>query len=99
MEDNKTKIQRKTAVALSYDPDDAAPRLVASGRGLIADRIIDTAAKASVPIHKDEKLAGTLSKLEIGEFIPPELYNIVAEVLIYVDDMEQLKEKINRNRP
>lgn len=90
---------RKTAVALSYDPDeDAAPKIVATGRGLVADTIIERAGEANVPIHKDEKLAGTLSKLEIGDSIPPQLYGIVAEILVYVDNMEHLKSKLNRDK-
>ena len=48
-----------------------------------------------MPVHKDEKLTETLSKLEIGDFIPPELYEVVAEILVFVDDMEKLKGKLN----
>ena len=48
----------------------------------------------NVPIHRDDKLADTLSRLEIGEMIPPELYEVVAEVLIFVDAMDKLKSKM-----
>ena len=47
-----------------------------------------------MPIHQDEKLAKTLSKLEIGDMIPPELYNAVAEVLVFVDAMEKIRSKM-----
>lgn len=86
----------KTAVALEYEPGEQAPKVVASGMGHIADRIISTAEEASVPVHKDEKLAKSLSVLDIGEYIPPELYGIVAEVLIYVDGMEKIQKKIDK---
>ena len=84
----------KTAIALSYNPDDTAPKILASGRGILADKIIDVAKESNVPIHKDVKLANTLSKLEIGDYIPPELYGVVAEVLVFVDDLDQIKSKI-----
>lgn len=83
----------KTAVALGYHPDDEAPKILASGRGILADKIIEKATEGNVPIHKDEKLANTLSKLEIGEYIPPELYEVVAEVLVFVDRVDHIKGK------
>lgn len=86
--------KNKKAVALSYEVSEQAPKIVASGRGLLADKIIDAGEKGNVPIHKDDKLANTLQKLEIGELIPPELYGVVAEILVFVDDMEHLKGKI-----
>lgn len=92
MEENKQK--RLTAVALEYDPVDSAPKVVASGFGKTAERIIEKAREAGVPTHKDSKLADTLSKLEIGEAIPPELYEIVAEILVFVDHMDKLKKKV-----
>lgn len=85
----------KQAIALSYDPSDDAPKVVASGRGILAEKIIEKAQEFDVPIHKDDKLADTLSRLEIGEMIPPELYEVVAEILIFVDSMDKLKSKMN----
>ena len=90
--------RKKTAVALSYDVEDTAPKIVASGRGIVAERIIETAKDAKVPVHKDERLAGTLSKLEIGDYIPPELYGVVAEILVYVDKMETIKTKLSKDK-
>ena len=84
----------KTAVALEYDPSDDAPRVIASGTGVLADKIIEKAKESNVPIHQDDKLAQTLSKLEIGEMIPPELYEVVAEILIFVDSMDKIKNKL-----
>ncbi|MCM1246491.1 MAG: EscU/YscU/HrcU family type III secretion system export apparatus switch protein [Roseburia sp.] len=88
--------KNKTAVALEYEPGEQAPKVIATGKGHLADRIIDTAQEASVPVHKDEKLAKSLSILDVGEYIPPELYGIVAEILVFVDGMEKIQRKIDR---
>lgn len=87
----KDELKRKQAVALQYDPEDIAPRVIASGQGVLAERIIDKAKEADVPIHQDEKLAKTLSKLDVGDAIPPELYEVVAEILVFVDAMDKIK--------
>ncbi len=92
MAEEKKKI--KTAVALEYEPGDDAPKVIASGKGQVAERMIEKAKEADVPVHKDEKLAETLSHLEIGEMIPPELYTVVAEILVFVDSMDKIKQKI-----
>ncbi len=80
--------KQKTAVALEYIPGETAPQIVATGKGHVADKIIEVAKEKDVPIHEDAKLAGTLSKLEIGDYIPEELYGVVAEVLVMVDRAE-----------
>ncbi len=84
----------KTAVALEYNRNEKAPKVVASGRGYLAEKIVDKANEEDIPIHKDEKLAKDLSKLDIGDYIPPELYQVVAEVLVFVDTMDKIKGKI-----
>ena len=96
MDEKKKKDKVKTAVALSYDPSQSAPTVVASGRGALAERIIEKAKESDVPVHEDSKLAETLSKLEIGDLIPPELYEVVAEVLVFVDRMDRLREKLEK---
>ena len=89
--EEKKKIPNKTAVALSYESGDQAPKILATGKGYVAEKIIETANKENVPIHKDDKLAATLSKLEIGDYIPKELYGVVAEILVFVDRVEGVK--------
>ena len=91
----KNRKKPKQAVALEYDPSDIAPRILAIGKGQVAERIIETSKKEDIPIHRDEKLAKTLSKLEIGDTIPPELYEVVAEVLVFVDRLEKIRGKLN----
>lgn len=88
----------KQAIALEYNPEEDAPRVIASGRGALAERIIERARESDVPIHRDDKLADTLSRLDIGEMIPPELYEVVAEILIFVDSMDKLKSKLAGKR-
>lgn len=83
----------KTAIALEYNPDEAAPKVIATGKGILAEKIIEKAKEANVPVHQDSKLAGMLSKLEIGDMIPPELYEAVAEILVFVDALEKIKKK------
>ena len=94
MASNKKKPNK--AVALSYDPSNNAPQVIASGKGKIAEKIVEKAKESDVATYVDEGLADTLLKLDIGEFIPPELYGVVAEILVYVDKMDKIKSKITR---
>lgn len=96
-QERKEKEKPKTAVALAYEPGDRAPKILATGKGEVAERIIETAKENDVPFYKDNKLAETLSKLEIGDTIPPELYEVVAEILVFVDDMDRMKAKLQNS--
>lgn len=91
MDQRPTK--KRQAIALEYNPNEDAPKVIASGQGALADRIIEKAKESNVPVHKDDKLADTLSRLEIGEMIPPELYEVVAEILVFVDAMDKIRQK------
>ena len=95
---NPDKKEDKTAVAIAYEPGEAAPKILATGKGKVADKIIETAKENKVPTYKDNKLAATLSKLQIGDMIPPELYEVVAEILVFVDDMDRMKAKLDHAR-
>ena len=92
------KEEDKTAVAIAYEPGEAAPKILATGKGKVAEKIIETAKENKVPTYKDNKLAATLSKLQIGDMIPPELYEVVAEILVFVDDMDRMKAKLDHAR-
>jgi len=73
------------AAALKYDTrKDAAPKVIAKGQGTIAEKIIELAKKNNVPIKSDPGLVQILSKLDIDEQIPVELYKAVAEILAFV---------------
>lgn len=82
------------AVALNYEKGKEAPTIVAMGRGYVAEKIIEKAKDNNVPLYADDKLAETLMKLEIGDSIPPELYSVVAEILVFVDSMDKIKSKL-----
>lgn len=71
------------AVALHYDKQ-GAPRVVAKGRGVLGEKIVEVAREHGVPIQENEVLAGALSQVELDDEIPAELYKAVAEVLIFV---------------
>jgi flagellar biosynthesis protein len=76
---------RSLAVALHYEKQEGgAPRVVASGRGAIGDKIIETAKAHGVPVENNPGLAVALADVEIGEEIPTELYKAVAEVLLFI---------------
>jgi flagellar biosynthesis protein len=77
------KEPRRRATALSYQPGDDAPRVVASGAGLIAERIIAAAQEAGVPVREDAALAEALTRLELGDNVPQELFVAVAETLAW----------------
>ena len=96
MEKKNNDDKPKIAVALEYTPGEQAPKILATGRGYIAKSIIEKAGEADVPIYEDSKLADTLSKLEIGEMIPPELYTVVAETLVFVDECDKIKGKVGK---
>lgn len=75
---------RQRAVALRYAADeDLAPRVAAAASGQTAERILEAAREAGVPIRDDPDLAETLAALEVGVMIPPELYGVIAEVLAW----------------
>jgi flagellar biosynthesis protein len=73
------------AVALRYAPKkDAAPKLVAKGRGYLADKIIELARENRVPIRHDKNLVQILSRLDLEAEIPQEVYQAVAEILAFI---------------
>lgn len=71
------------AVALRYDPSNGAPVIVASGMGYLAERIVEAASEAGVPVYEDNSLATVLSQLELGKEIPEELYQAIVEIYLY----------------
>lgn len=79
----------KKAAALSYKPEDGAPRLTALGKGEIAERIIKTAEANKVPVFENRELVEALAGLEIGDQIPAELYAVVAEILVFISKVDK----------
>ena len=80
----------KRAAALKYEPGkEGAPRVVAKGRGQMAQRIIDLAREHQIPLVENPTLARMLDALDLDVDIPPELYHAVAEVLVFVYRLNQ----------
>ncbi|MCZ1266856.1 MULTISPECIES: EscU/YscU/HrcU family type III secretion system export apparatus switch protein [Paenibacillus] len=90
-EDSQPDLMSKKAVALKYVPGESeAPVVVAKGRGKVAEAILDKAKENGVPVQEDAALVEVLSKLDLDEQIPSELYQLVAEVLTYIYRADRL---------
>lgn len=88
---------RKKAAALRYDHNhDQAPRVVARGRGKIAEKIVELANQHQVPLVEDPNLAQMLEALDLNVAIPPQLYHAVAEVLAFVYRLSRPRNSISR---
>lgn len=83
------KEERALAVALAYAPGDAAPKVIAKGRGLIAEEIIARAKEHGIYVHESPELVTLLSQVDLDAHIPPELYVAVAELLAWLYRVEQ----------
>ncbi|HUX90562.1 MAG TPA: EscU/YscU/HrcU family type III secretion system export apparatus switch protein [Gallionellaceae bacterium] len=84
-----TPDKRKSAIALAYQTGDTAPKVVAKGRGLIAQAIIERAKEHGVYVHESEDLVGMLMQVELDDNIPPQLYLAVAELLAWLYRLER----------
>lgn len=81
--------KRRAAIALAYQAGDSAPRVVAKGRGLIAQAIIERAREHGVFVHESQDLVSLLMQVELDQNIPPQLYQAVAELLAWLYQLEQ----------
>lgn len=79
---------QRQAAALAYREGDAAPRLVAKGRGLVADAIIEKARASGVYVHESRELLALLMQIDLDSHIPPQLYVAVAELLAWLYHLE-----------
>lgn len=93
--ENKKPDINKKAVALTYKLGDRSPKVVAKGQGYVAQKILENARLNDVPVYEDKDLAKELSKLELGNNIPSELYDVVAQILVFVSDLDR-KEELKR---
>lgn len=99
------KLMNKKAVALQYDDTkDAAPIIVASGSGYLAEKIIEVAGENNVPVYEDNSLASVLSRLDLGSKIPTELYESVVDIYVFFLNYspkakEHIKNQVVRDTP
>jgi flagellar biosynthesis protein len=80
--------KRQKAVAIKYDSDEIAPKILAKGAGVIAEKILENAKNSEIKIHKDAELVEDLTRLDLGEHIPPELYEAVAQILVFICELD-----------
>jgi len=91
--------KNQKAVALGYEENqDHAPKVLASGKGLIAEKIIELAKENNIPLHRDADLVEVLSVLEINEYIPLEVYSVLAEIFTYIYEQEAKKKQNKMKR-
>lgn len=81
---------RKKAAALKYENNFEAPLVTAAGAGFVADKILELAEEAKVPVVKNKELTDLLMNVDVGDYIPSELYEAVAHIIAYVADMDKL---------
>ena len=87
-----------TAVALAYREGQIAPKVVAKGRGLIAEEIIKRAKEAGIYVHESSELVALLMQVDLDDRIPPQLYVAVAELLAWLYRLEQSKASLSINQ-
>lgn len=81
--------KEKKAIALTYDENYQAPVVSAKGIGYVADNIIKKAEENQVPVIIDQQLANLLTKVDMGDYIPEELYQAAAEILVFIMNMDR----------
>ena len=86
--------QHIKAIAVKYQAGkDKAPKIVASGRGVVAEKILHLAEEHKIPFFEDPSLTDLLAKLELNSDVPPEMYTLVAEVLAFVYQLDKMAKK------
>lgn len=90
MKKNNNK-KGKKAIALKYSKDDTAPIITAKGKGYVAENIIKKGKEEKIEIYEDKELLNDLMKIEIGQEIPSELYDVVAQIITYVYYLDKKK--------
>lgn len=94
---SEKKYVRKEAIALSYNPSDASgPKVMAKGKGKIAENILEQATLHEVPIYEDPNLVQLLGQLDLNESIPEELYQAVAEVFAFIYHLDREHGQLKR---
>ncbi|QCP11413.1 EscU/YscU/HrcU family type III secretion system export apparatus switch protein [Pseudoduganella umbonata] len=89
--DEGTKRPLNSAAALAYRDGSGAPKVVAKGRGLVAEQIIAVAAEAGVYVHESKELVSLLMDIDLDRQIPPALYRVIAELLAWLYHIEAAK--------
>ncbi len=89
-------LKDRVAVAVRYEAaEDIAPRLTAKGQGYMAEEIVRLAHQHGIPLHHDPDLVELLSQLELEQAIPPEAYEVVAEILAFIYTLNEHRKQMN----
>ena len=88
MNDRQHRLRQK-AVAVQYNTEEHAPKVVAKGAGIVAEKILENAENSEVTVYKDAELVNELTRMDLGQHIPPELYEVVAQVLVFISDLDR----------
>jgi flagellar biosynthesis protein len=83
--------RQRAAAAIAYREGDGAPRVVAKGRGMVADSIIERAQASGVYVHESRELLALLMQIDLDSHIPPQLYIVVAELLAWLYHLDEAK--------
>ena len=90
---------KKKAVALRYEQEkDKAPCVIAKAKDSLAEKILEIAQKYHIPLYHDPRLADTLYRLDLGEYIPEEFYHVVAAILAWVYSIDKKEAEYNAKR-
>ena len=92
MADEPVSRKQQSAVALAYQGGDPAPKVVAKGKGLLAEQIIERAREAGVFVHESKELVALLMEVDLDRQIPPSLYRAIAELLAWLYYVESAQE-------
>ena len=86
---DKQHVLRKKAVAINYNPEDDAPKVLAKGAGYVAEKILEKGKESDIKIYEDPSLVEDLTCVDLGHQIPPELYKAVAQVLVFINELDK----------
>ncbi|MCP1191196.1 EscU/YscU/HrcU family type III secretion system export apparatus switch protein [Priestia flexa] len=89
---NRKQKRGPSATVIRYEQGEGAPKVVAQGSGSTANRILNLAKQHDIPLQEDETLLTNLMDIELGDQIPPQLYGVIAEILLFVKKVEDMNE-------
>ncbi|AJD92153.1 hypothetical protein JMA_28360 [Jeotgalibacillus malaysiensis] len=85
----KRKINGPTAAVIRYDEKDDSPHVIAQGSGALAEKILELAKEHNIHLEEDNSLLADLLDIDLGDTIPPQLYAVIAEILLLIEEMEK----------
>ncbi|MFE8696490.1 EscU/YscU/HrcU family type III secretion system export apparatus switch protein [Cytobacillus sp. FJAT-53684] len=86
----RKEINGPSAAVIKYDEETGkSPTIVAQGKGQLAQQIIELAQKNNVHMQEDSSLVANLLDMDLGDNIPPQLYSVMAEILVLIEEMER----------